>query len=222
MKRQLSSTTHHTSYLSIGAAGFSLIELLVVVAIITLVSAVVFANINKFGGQSRLQSLVYDIALTIRQAQVYGISVKQVAGSNFDTGFGVSFNLANPALYRLFNDINENGKYDAGEDVSPSPYAINQNYVYSKLCATISGTEYCPYTSMNIVFIRPNPNAYFIVQGGGVGITDSCTSVYGNVEQCSGTISQGRIVITSPRGDCMSIIVSANGEISVAADPACT
>ena len=65
--------------------GFTLIELLVVVAIIVVITGLILANSNKFGGQTMLQNLSYDIALSLREAQVYGISVRSNSGA-FKTG----------------------------------------------------------------------------------------------------------------------------------------
>src|SRR3989344_8294101 len=82
------------------SAGFTLIELLVVTAIIVVVSGVVLANQNRFGGQVLLQNFAYDVALSIRQAQVYGLAVAR-AGSGgtatFGTSYGIHFEIDDPS-----------------------------------------------------------------------------------------------------------------------------
>src|ERR1700677_1752618 len=125
------------------SSGFTLIELLVVVGIIILISAVILANTNKFGGQTLVQNLAYDIALSVREAQVYGISVEENSQGSFNAGYGMHFDLSNPTTYNLFSDFKNgagqlipDGIYEAGEDVRPSPYTIGQGFYISKLCVT--------------------------------------------------------------------------------------
>ena len=190
--------------------GFTLIELLVVVAIIVIVSASILANGRKYGGEIQLQNLAYDMALSIRQAQVYGISVR-LSGASYTSGYGIYVNaVSSPTLYRLYSDSGTvNGQYDSGEDVSPSPYNINGGFKVAEVCVP-AGTDSATCAPLNggilnLVFIRPEPNAW---------INAPCSLTVGN-EKCSGGAASARIVLSSPRGDIMSIIIYANGEISV-------
>jgi prepilin-type N-terminal cleavage/methylation domain-containing protein len=190
-----------------GQAGFTLIELLVVIGIITVVSAVILANNNKFGGQALLQNLAYDIALSVREAQVYGISVKQNSAGAFSSGYGMYFALATPGTYHLFADVAQSGVYAAHEDVSPSPYVIGRGFYISKLCVTpASGVENCTPTTLDIIFIRPEPDAW---------INPTCSAGSNGNETCTSLYTRARVVMTSPRGDVMSVVVYSNGQISV-------
>src|SRR3989338_11714059 len=87
----------HTSYCiphtpARAARGFTLIEMLVVIAVMAIVTGVMLANNGRFGGQVLLQNLAYDIALTLRHAQVYGISVLRFeATASYAPGFEVHF-----------------------------------------------------------------------------------------------------------------------------------
>ncbi len=198
---------------SLGKRAFTLIELLVVVAIITIVSAVILANNNKFGGAALLQNLAYDVALSVREAQVYGISVKQTSAGTFNSGYGMHFDittLQNSETYHLFADVALSGIYMSGEDVSPSPYAIGQGFYIYKLCATpANGAEDCTPTKLDILFIRPEPDACISING--------ASQVNGSYV-CSFTYTGARIVLTSPRGDFMDVIIYSNGQISVQSD----
>lgn len=198
--------------------GFTLIELLVVCGIMVVVGAIIFASNSKFGGQALLQNLAYDVALSVRQAQVYGISVQRFGSSAtaFSYGYGTHFDLSNPRMYNLFADVNKNGIYDAGEDVAPSPYSIGRGYFISKLCATatVSGSaEVCnsavngnPKT-LDIIFLRPEPDALISANSSAGG--SSCVL---NAATCQ---ASARIFLKSPRGDTMSVSVQANGQIAV-------
>ena len=188
--------------------GFTLIELLVVVGIIIVITGLVLANTNQFGGQTLLQNLSYDIALSLREAQVYGISVRSNSGS-FNNGYGMHFNINTPASYNLFSDVAQTGIYTTGEDVAPSPYAIGQSFKISKLCITsAAGIESCAISTLDILFIRPEPDACISANG----VTDVTS---GNVYACISTAQRARIVVTSPRGEYMNVIIYANGQISV-------
>jgi prepilin-type N-terminal cleavage/methylation domain-containing protein len=205
--------------------GFTLMELLVVVAIIIVISALMLASTNKFGGESQLQNLAYDIALSVREAQVYGISVQRVgtSGTNFNAGYGMHFDMANYTTYNLFADVAQDGLYQVTymttpEDVQPSPYSIGQGFYISKLCATpiSTGTEICTgssptsVTRLDILFIRPEPDAYISINGLPPLTFDSNNNVIGGSQY-----SQARIVVGSPRGDFMSVVISTNGQITV-------
>src|SRR3989338_1063071 len=78
-----------TTFASKSGKGFTLIELLVVTGVIIVVSGVVLANQNKFGGQVLLQNFAYDVEISIRQAQVYGLAVAR-SGSGGTAAFGTS------------------------------------------------------------------------------------------------------------------------------------
>ena len=187
--------------------GFTLVELLVVCAIMVVVGAIIFASNNKFGGQVLLQNLAYDVALSVRQAQVYGISVQRFNGA-FNYAYGMHFDTSTPTAYNLFADVNANGLYAAGEDVAPSPYSIGRAYSILRLCAPAGSDLACTggtvVTKLDIVFIRPEPDAW--ISSGSV----SCVPRTGTNCRAS-----SRVVLQSPRGDKMSLKVFANGQIAV-------
>lgn len=203
-------------------AGFTLIELLVVVGVIVVISGVMLANTNKFGGQTLLQNLAYDIALSIRQAQVYGISIKNIGTSQAATpAYGMYFTMAIPTQFYIFADTKSadgsavpDGAYDAtrGENVSP-PYMITRGFKIAKICKTDASGEVCssdPATTLTILFVHPEPDAQ---------IDPTCiirTEAVGQYsEKCTTNYSTARVVLASPRGDYMSVVVYANGQISV-------
>lgn len=193
---------------------FTLIELTVVTAIIVIITGVVLANNNRFGGQVLLQNLAYDIALSIREAQVNGISVARFGSdATFGAGYGVDFNLSNPNVYTLFGDISGNGLYDCASPGSSScelvtATTISPGYKVQSLCVTPGqGAESCDGISkLDILFKRPEPDAWISVNG------DSCITVSSYCEESA------RIVLSSPRGDTVSVVIEANGQISVSSN----
>ena len=179
-------------------AGFTIIELLAVTAIMVVITTLVLSNNNKFNGTVLLQNVAYDIALSIREAQVYGISVQNFKGS-FNAPYGMHFqvNGDSTSLYVLFADaVTTNGTYDAGELVQST--TLSGNYRIYDLCVTPpSAAEICGLTTLDITFVRPEPDAY---------IRSSATV---------GLNSSARIRVRSSSGAARDIIVGANGQISV-------
>lgn len=191
------------------SAGFTLVELLVVIGIMVIISSMVLANYNKYGGVVVLEQLGYDVALTMRQAQVYGISVQRFQSSNFGAAYGVHVALSSANTYALFADaIQQNGKYDCPQPGTNNcelveAYTISPGYTIHDLCATsASGVETCGQSTIDVVFKRPEPDAWISVNGA------DCMG--------AGNCAEGaRIVLSSPRGDTMSVSVTVNGQISV-------
>src|SRR5690349_3018843 len=102
------------------ARGFTLIELLVVSAIIILITGTILFRQQGFSSATLLRSLSYSIALSVRQAQTYGISVRESAtgSGTFAAGYGAYFSnngcgLGTANRYSLFSDNNANGVYDS-------------------------------------------------------------------------------------------------------------
>ncbi len=129
--------------------GFSFIELIVVVAIMMIISTVVLFRQSKFSSDILITDMAYQVALAIRQAEVYGISSKKAdTGSDlttFKAGYGVLFTpiLAKgsqsdngASAFALFNDTPTydsnvpgsdavfNYVYDPGLDVLLDPYPV--------------------------------------------------------------------------------------------------
>ncbi len=194
--------------------GFTLIEMLVVIGIIVVISGIILTNNARFGGLVQLQNLAYDIALSVRQAQVYGISVQRFSGSTFAAAYGMHFAASSPNTYVLFGDVNApiNGVYDPGGAIPElvQSTTIQSGYGIVNLFVTNSGVESATgtVTSLDVTYRRPDP--------------DACISKNGDIisfnakGRCIGGINeQARIVVRSPRGDLKSIVISANGQIAV-------
>lgn len=189
--------------------GFSLIELLVVVGIFAMISSVILANHNRFNSSVLLGSLAYNIALSIREAQVYGLSVKQFS-SQFQVGYGVRFTTGAPS-YSLFADVSQNGnppnkKYDVTDSIVDT-YSVGQGHVIQKFCGeTSSQVQQCSDGStavtidhLDIVFFRPEPDA---------NISSSEPGYY----------SRAIIIVASPNLNTRTITIASTGQITVSGD----
>lgn len=142
--------------------GLSLIELLVVITIMTIISAAVLARHGGFNSTTLLSNLAYDIALSVRQAQAYGISVRDAGGGNFQRPYGVHFQRGSGGVatsYIIFQDLGltPNGLYDGGSEFIEQ-YNLRRGHRIIEACASsscFSGS----LSVLNIVFKRPNPDA---------------------------------------------------------------
>jgi prepilin-type N-terminal cleavage/methylation domain-containing protein len=73
--------------------GFTIIEMLFVVGIFGILTAIVVYNYSKFDNEIILTNTTYEVALQVRQAQVYSIGVRSSGEggsgrSDFETQFG--------------------------------------------------------------------------------------------------------------------------------------
>lgn len=197
--------------------GFSLIELLVVCGIIALISGLMLVSNSAFGGQVLLQNLSYDIALTLRQAQVYGISVQRFGTSNYGSAYGMHFDTSNPIVYPLFADaITVNGLYDPTPgvpltDETVKTTTIGGGFRIYKLCvpAGADSTSCTSVTALDIIFKRPDPDACISINNIGQ------ISVVNGSPVCNPVYTSARITVIAPRGNKSSVIVYQNGQISV-------
>lgn len=136
--------------------------------IFTVITGITLSQYKNFNGTTVLTNLAYEIAITIRQAQVYGLSVKNAGGSNpFNVRYGLRFTAGNSFI--LFGDINNNAQYDS----SPVNEAVetlraSQGNTISNFCGVrigsaitdcVSGGTGSIISSLDIMFLRPNPDA---------------------------------------------------------------
>ncbi len=192
--------------------GFTLTELVVVVAIMTLLTSVFLLQQRQFDSTTLLRSLAYSVALSIREAQTYGLSVRSFTTAT-DTEFpayGVYFNPTTyPTEYFLFADVNDNGQYDPATEFVDR-YALQGNFTIVDVCAVRGGTPECYsdnlFTEMAVTFRRPNPDACVATDG-----------PYSDVCGASPTpaYSSASIQIEGPGGATRSVTVRTSGQISV-------
>jgi len=192
--------------------GFSLIELIVVIAIMTVITSVVLFNQNLFNSNIILENLAYEIALTVRQAQFFGINVRQtdLGGGSFEAGYGAFFDINNPTSFIFFADIDNDNKFDNPAEIVET-YNMTQNNYIKYLCADdrCDNPSLSDVETLSIVFHRPDPNAVIktdSVSLCGSGVNDTC--------EISG------VYIGSPRDDVSNkvINVSSVGQISISSE----
>lgn len=133
-----------------------MIELLICIAIIAAISGVTLARYKSFNSTILLRNLAYEIALSIREAQVLGISVQGVPGvtNPFGYAYGMHF-MPGKTTYTLFRDLDGDLQYD--DDEAVTVYTIGQKNAVTDVCDSTA----CGLASLDVLFKRPDPDARF-------------------------------------------------------------
>ncbi len=159
------------------SSGFSLIEMLVVISIFVIVTGIVLVNLPSFRDKSSLDLVAQEIALTIRQAQVFGIGTRAFGGSVYPS-HGIYLDPAQTQQFVLFADLPTGPGSLLGDRLYNK--ALNCGQTGSE-CREIfrlgggislEGIYRCPATGcdsskytqpVNIVFQRPRTDASFYI-----------------------------------------------------------
>ncbi|MBI4118182.1 MAG: type II secretion system protein [Parcubacteria group bacterium] len=184
------------------AQGFTLVELIVTISIFVIISAITLFNYPSFSSRIALDNLAHEIALTVREAQVFGTSVREFgAGSGTFPGHGIYFATSDNTHFTLFADVDSDGFYGGcvgdvcAEQVDE--YAMQQGHTLSQLCVYASPGGGCiSVPALHITYVRPNPEAQIRDNGG---------SLY----------AYAAIAVSSSRGDTRTVEVWSNGQITV-------
>ncbi|MCR4333977.1 MAG: type II secretion system GspH family protein [Patescibacteria group bacterium] len=206
------------------ARGFTLIELMVVLAIITTITSVVFTSQGSFNKTLILGSTAYDIALSLRSAQSRGLGSRALIDASGGlvserTGYGLHFVSGSPTTFVLFADTSPavscdtpdckpgDYVYTSGSDSLLQTYTIGNGMGISNFCSFANGSWSCAtnggITALDIVFVRPSPNPFMSVNGAyspAFPVTKACLTVaapQGGTKFIS-IMSSGQIVANAP------------------------
>lgn len=189
--------------------GFTVMELMVVTTISTIILAVIVFQQNKWADRLLLNSQVYELTLQIRQAQVYGLGVKEFTtggGDTFNIGYGVHVEDSDLVRYIFFADRNKNKIYDSGEAIETK--ILTRGVVIDRFCDIDINTlvETCNGGSLRklgVSFARPEAkaNILFLNNGG------NPTPGLGN--------NRAVIYLRSPGGKISSVKIENSGQVSI-------
>lgn len=141
---------------------FSLVELMVTIGIILIITSIVMVRYASFNSTTLLNNQAYEIALNLREAQVFAVSVRGEE-NQFRLSYGLYFE-TDSLQYYLFGDSNNNGIYDSGEEIGNS-YVIDERFTLSQLC--VNSPDNCNSTASraSVLFTRPNFDAMINAPG---------------------------------------------------------
>jgi prepilin-type N-terminal cleavage/methylation domain-containing protein len=210
--------TFFTSRLSSNNKGFTLPEVIITVLIMSVIASIVVSGQSAYSEGTLLNNSISTIALDLRQAQVYGVSVKEFsAGSNeFSAGYGISFSVENAqekTSYISFADrTSGNLKYvydgtwaclKGGSSECVAKTDLPSGYTFENICEiSLGGAEDCTPGRVDITFVRPETDAHILF-----------FDMSGNQMSFSG-MRGARINLISPKSLRKSVIIYVTGQVS--------
>ncbi len=210
---------------TLAAGGFTLAELITVIAIFSIVAAIVLANLPAFRDEVQLQLVAQEIALVARQAQYYGRATRGF-GSTGDVfpSYGLYFDISNNGVgskgaseksFAVFGDKNANPTnpsykpiYDDNAGELLERFAIGGTVEIGRI---FSYTQ--PFATLGdlvVLFKRPELDASFFNKSG--------------ISLDPGNFSAGAIRLQSTRNpnSCRDIVIWTTGHIYVEKPAACS
>jgi type II secretory pathway pseudopilin PulG len=214
-KKTLRERIHPFLFLSKGflcVSAFTLIEVLVAMAIIISVLTVVSIGYRDYADRANLNQGVQILASSIRRVQVYGIAVRErTAGGGQFPSYGISLNMGSPDRYRVFADMDNDNRYDAGEEmetiVVPGPGYVWDICIETKAPSAggcLLGGSSCRSTGgsisgLEVLFKRPVPDVFLYDSDGNP--LNPCNDV--------------EMVLRSPRGRQKQVVIWKSGQVAV-------
>ena len=187
-----------------GQQGMTYVELIVVLSIFSIMSAVVLFNYGGFQAKVDVKNLGSDIALHIVEAQKSALSgalPPLVVAGTWRPSYGVHFRASDQKSFIYFADL-DNNKLWEGLDCSGEcrkKVTIAKQETISALRVYYTGNPAPAVLSdLTITFSRPDSGATMRSSSG-----------------FSGTISYVEIVVTSPKGPQSLIKLYPSGRIEV-------
>lgn len=214
--------------------GFTLVEMLVVLAIIVIITAIALVGQSTFNRSLLLTDTAYTVALSVRESQSLGLSSRKVNLTTIqNAGYGVYFTVA--STYVQFADIypakpgdSLNGKcaghlidsgpesrpgnclYDSGHDSIVKTYRFDRGFTVARFCGeSEGGVEYCSSGGEGVIsglsIVFLRPNTESSI----IGIRSG-----GEVE-----LEDAEIYLQSADGQATrAVCVSKVGQVAVAID----
>lgn len=162
--------------------GFTLIELMIVIIISSIILTSLVVQNNKWNDHLTVSTQAYELALMIRQAQIYSLGVREDVGGSgdkFRVGYGVHFYEDYNDRYVFFVDRDGDLRYDgpssdcAGECLNL--VILKRGVILEDVC----GEDKCfydgggPLQKVNISFFRPSTAARVnLLNNGGNDVDD--------------------------------------------------
>lgn len=193
--------------------GFTLIELIVALAIFAFMTAFILAKYGTFNQGTILTNTAYDVALVIRDAQSYGLNVQSAptGTTNFSNTFNATYGIhidtsqnnpgGNTKIILFSNTTSPLSVYSTNNSVLVSTYILGKNSKITDMCVgggeCNSGITPDP-NILDITFTRPNPDAVITVAG-------NSANVY----------NFAQITLQATDGSIKKILVTEDGQITV-------
>ncbi|MBY0538640.1 prepilin-type N-terminal cleavage/methylation domain-containing protein [Patescibacteria group bacterium] len=159
------------SYTFRQSRGFGLVELMVSISIMTLVSTVILVKNRSFNNALLLRNQAYEVAFSLRQAQLLAVSGNKESASNSNQ-YGIYFDIGSEpgnGQYRLFRDDSNSGsnlgRYDSADHTLPGGIGtLDNRFVIREI---VDSNDNPLEDTLSVTFVRPNFDALFKDSSGG-------------------------------------------------------
>lgn len=189
------------------SAGFTVIEMVIVLGIITAIAGVVLVNFPGLSANIYLQKDAQDVSLLFRKAQskafAQGVALSGSCAGRVPSGYGVRL-LLNSPTYLMFGDCDTplpNKQYTPGEEIQTNQF--DNGLVVSSFTDLNGNTLAYPEVDIVFSFAFANPvNSMNIALVDSSGIPSSINGI--------------KIILKTPRSDLTKTILIVNtGQISI-------
>jgi prepilin-type N-terminal cleavage/methylation domain-containing protein len=140
--------------------GFTLLELVISLFIITLMISAFLANYNGGRSSSNLSLAAQQMVSDIRSAQNKALGTASYSGTPPVGGWGVHLDTTNKNSYIIFADVNGDKKYNNSPDealISGGGQTINFPSDVQIDSFSSNKTGYLSPTSLDLIFLPPDP-----------------------------------------------------------------
>lgn len=183
---------------SAARAGVSIAEMVVTLAILTIISIIVLANFSGLGSAAALERSTREMANNIRTAQTNAISVRHIVKFNeVPPAIGVHFNPSlDPRAYNMFADIKASYDWKLQSAEIMETLFTDQRARINRI--VVNGTPLSSTARTNIIFVAPEATMYIV--------DDATGGILGDMLE---------IELEGTSGRTKSVIIRTTGQISV-------
>lgn len=157
--------------------GFTLIEMITVVAIVLIMTAILLGNLPDFRDKTSLDAVAQEVAIIVRQTQVFGSATRNARGE-FPSQ-GIYIDTRKKDNFIVFADIDKDNKYD-GKGCGAQAVECREQFFFNRglEIAGVTTSGSIPGAgafggSIAIIFQRPLTDARFYTRIGSELLFDS-------------------------------------------------
>jgi prepilin-type N-terminal cleavage/methylation domain-containing protein len=140
--------------------GFTLIEMMVVISIISIMSVIVISNYNAQRKSKELSFSAQKLAEDVRKAKNYSINVLKYGAVDTSGGYGIHLSNSAPNQYIIFLDtesvLPKDRKYSEGSDVKV------ETVVFPDIIGNMNGGS---VTDADVIFLPPYGKTHISFNG---------------------------------------------------------
>lgn len=168
--------------------GFTLAELLVVMAITVILIGIAFVSLRESGARSELKQSILEFSENLRKIQNYSMT-GQVTDGAVPNGYGLYIDSVN--TYVFFQDLNANNAWDTGETIMSYELKNNTEFVFSSF-----SPEVCDATNGCVIISRVPQSTFCYDNDNGTKDDVDCTADNVQIEFSNDTLTDTLILNT--------------------------